>query len=456
MYRTSDSEKSEAKEFIYKPNSGHSGIKRKCHQDDHIFPTVIKNFESSVSSSSSFGNFSTIAKPTSDTNQQSCSHGSTINEDEHQEEIEQVIKFWVQLENLDTSIVNNMTDGEFTEYCNKLTTDAVEPYYREEDTSFSLLTKLKFIHKHFGYIYCKKKIHEMMMELIQTAEATEENILISVIKEGNFNEIKELLYIIVKYKLHEILTSKNEVNQNVLHLVTLTGHTNLLSIFVNLGADINHVDAFGSTPLHLAVARNSIAMIQEILKFKESTFVKLNLDVLDDGGCTPLILSVLNNNLDILMILIKAGANVSKQNPGNGFTCLHVAVNNKVVNMEMIKYLININETNLYVESNQGQNILDLAVANNINEDIIKYLSAYYDNDDIDKANKKEVNEEEEEEEENEFDEQCLIELSAIFDKNDKWKIWIMRMDLCQYEKEWVMLESPSRALLEYLIVSLK
>lgn len=59
---------------------------------------------------------------------------------------------------------------------------------------------------------------------------------------------------------------------------------------------------------------------------------------------TPLMLAVLNNNVDIAKLLLRHGANINYQTPTDGMTPLHVAT--QYGHFESIKLLVN-NRVNL-------------------------------------------------------------------------------------------------------------
>jgi hypothetical protein len=316
-----------------------------------------------------------------------------------------------------------------------LAIDAPKAVNRDSmDSNLSILDKLKMIIKLFKEKYEDEKIHEMMMVLIKAAEDRDENLLIDVIQYGTMNDIKELVLILVKYKLFDVFKSKNEIDQNALHLAINLGYISLIKVLIKFGVDVNETDAFGISPLHLAVQRNNLAMVQELLDTTKS----INMNEFDDNGHTPLIGAVLNNNLEIVKTLINHGGSVLKKNPTNGFTALHVALLHENVNKELITLLIASDKTLLTLESHEGLNPLELSIKNKLPEDIIELISSFYDD------TKEEI-----------LDEKCMQELCEIFNKNDSWKIWLIRMDMADYIKEWVGLESPAKALFQYLIVSL-
>lgn len=424
-------------EFIYKPNSQNIK-KRKRHHDDTIIPTVVGDFTTSNLPSSFAPQSSANVHPTYDINQNTHHHYQQQNQ-HHESENDWSFLMSITLEDI---TLNNIEESDIEKYSMDwnnylgLAIDAPKAINRDSiDSNLSILDKLKMIIKLFKEKYEDEKIHEMMMVLIKAAEDKDENLLIDVIQYGTMNDIKELVLILVKYKLFEVFKSKNEIDQNALHLAINLGYISLIKVLIKFGVDVNGTDAFGMLPIHLAVQRNSLAMVQELLM---DTTKSVNMNEFDDNGCTPLYLAVLNNNLEIAKTLIDHGGSVLKKNPTNGFTCLHVALLNESVNKELIKLLIATDKTLLTLESHEGLNPLELSIKNKLPDDIIELISSFYD------ESKEQI-----------LDEKCLQELCEIFNKNDSWKIWLIRMDMADHIKEWVHLESPAKALFQYLIVSL-
>jgi ankyrin repeat protein len=463
LFRTSDQATSEPKEFIYKPNSGHNSAKRK-RVDESFIPTVIEKFQATKPSDYSKSSFS-ASNATSMSNvfenhqqqQHNHQHSQSISlssfDQNHaipHEEIESEIKLWIKiLDECDIpSDMATMTDTQLVEYCSKLTTDSDTDELNVEgqflsDINYTTIDKLKLISSFYADKFSVEKVRELMMILIRDAEEKkDENVLIDAIQYGRLQHVKELLMIIFKYKLHDIIANVNETDQNVLHICILSGYKNLLKIFISLGANVNQADAFGITPLHLAVKQNSLLMIQELLK--ESS---LKLNELDDNGQTALSMATLNANFQIVKELVEAGSNVTKQNPLNGYTCLHVAIRNE--NIKMVKYFIEINHSLLYVECNEGMNAMKLAIVNKSSDEIVQFLLSHYDNAEDETDVKKD-------DAKNDFlDEQCLQELSEIFNENHQWKTWVTRMEITDSKiDEWMKLDSPSRAIFDHLIVS--
>lgn len=315
----------------------------------------------------------------------------------------------------------------------------------------SMLDKLKTLIKLFKNNFDEEKLNEMMMSLIHAQAETGENILLDCIQYGTLEEIRDLVLILVKYKLMDVLKSKNDLDQNCFHLLIQAGCANLLRVFSYLGVDVNQTDAFGQTPLHVAVVNNYQDCVKELIDGSPN----IMLNELNDEGFTPLHLAVRSNNFDIVDDLVDAGADVEKISPPTGDNVLHMAVVTEEVDMDMIKYFVELNEKLLHHENNAGMNVLQIASDRNQPEGLIQYLSSFYEEIYTKLPVRVQDSESESDDDESFFDEQGLKELSKIFDKNQEWKNLSNLMGFESKIGEWAQKESPSKCLFMHLEVSL-
>lgn len=336
---------------------------------------------------------------------------------------------------------------------------------QSQDINCSVLDKVKMLIKLFKNNYDGKKLKEMILILIAAQDATDESILFDTIEHGNMDQVKDLVLVLVKYRLTDLLHSTNDLNQNCLHLMVLENNCKMLKIFLNLGIDINQVDINGQTPLHLAVEQDAGKCIQELID-SENGRERLNLDAMNDDGFTALHLAVARNSYDLVKLLVEAGASIETKNPTTGNNVLHVAVEAINPSEEVMSYFINMNEKLLQKENHSGIKVLQLAMSKKIPAVLIDYLESFYEQT-YTQAVPESDTESSESEDELEtkivlkttslgelFDSQCQQELCAIFDKNEKWRDLAMLMELEEFTNAWTSLSSPTQALLEHLEVS--
>lgn len=480
LFRPSDGNTSEPLEFRYKPNL-QAGIKRRRSDSEEFIPTVVGSHESSSQViATSFGGArqSQNVAQSFGTKFSQSGHSQSYDLEESMFTNEVLSNYIATFSAAELNVSSDDLKGlwqcspdEFFHLldidvggASKLEIDGaggnrVEEIQRQpSNLNCSLLEKLKMLIKLFRDNFDDEKLHDMMMVLIHTQVETGENLLLDCIEHGTVDEIKYLVLILVKYKLMDVLKSLNDLDQNCFHLLILAGHKNLLKIFLNLGLDVNQVDAFGQTPLHLASLQNDQDIINELLD--GSTGIKLN--EFNDDGFTPLHLAVTNNNASTVKTLIEAGADIQKKSPKSGNNVLHMAVSADQVNMLLITNLIEHDEQLLFQENNARQNVIQTAINKNQPESLILFLSGFYDESYASKPTylEEDASSSESEDEFIEtsssllFDEECLQGLCRMFDKNEKWKDVMIVMGLEDKIEKWEKLESPSGKLLKFIEVN--
>ncbi|KAI9565923.1 ankyrin repeat protein [Daphnia sinensis] len=130
----------------------------------------------------------------------------------------------------------------------------------------------------------------------------------------------------------------------------------MLQFLIGKNANTNQVDAFGLSPLHIAVASNandSNKVAELLLKYRA------NVNALDREGNTPLHIAVSKNKIDIVQLLLKhkADPNIVAKNMFGGV--LHLAVAN--FSLDILHLLLTSNHTNPNLVNFQGMSALHFA-----------------------------------------------------------------------------------------------
>lgn len=481
LLRQTDGSTSEEWDFRYKPNT--QGLKRRRTDSSEYIPTVVGSHESSLSQEASSSSFS-AARQNQESSQSfggTKGYQSDSNQNYAMEESmfpnDSFPSFVGTFLASDLSFSSNDLKGLWNpeEFCRFFDIDVESKLQIDgaggrrgairspsSDLNCSLVDKLKIIIKCFKNNFDDDQLQQMLMVLVEAQAETGENILLDCIQHGSIDEVKDLVLILVKYKLMDVLKSINDLDQNCFHLLILAGYTSLLKVFLNLGVDVNQADAFGQTPMHVAVMKNSQESVEELLSGSAS--IKLN--ELNDVGFAPLHLAIKNDNLAIAKLLLAAGADVHKKSLPSGNNVLHMAVAAEETRMETISFLVERNEFLLYQENNSRMNVLQLASETNKPEELRNFLAAFYEesytNSFVNDGHDSEENDEQSSESENEeqpnelFDERCLQELCRIFDSEQKWESLLILMELESKMDEWAKSSSPSRNLFKHLVVSLQ
>lgn len=122
------------------------------------------------------------------------------------------------------------------------------------------------------------------------------------VKKGNL----EIMKLLLEHRALINPASKN--NDNPLYIAASQGNIEVLDFLMANQAEINQVgidELNGSTPLFHAVRKNEINAMKLLIERKASV------DQGDKSGCTPLIAATVNGNLEAVMMLLRAGANLS-------------------------------------------------------------------------------------------------------------------------------------------------
>ncbi|XP_055619885.1 uncharacterized protein LOC129764641 [Toxorhynchites rutilus septentrionalis] len=100
------------------------------------------------------------------------------------------------------------------------------------------------------------------------------------------------------------LSYKDPYDSTALHVAIAIGCNEIAAFLIESGSEINAITKFGDTPLHVAAKHcNIIAARMLILKYAA-------IDERNSSGLTPLMQAMYSRNLDIMKLLIGAGANI--------------------------------------------------------------------------------------------------------------------------------------------------
>ncbi|HEY9509856.1 MAG TPA: ankyrin repeat domain-containing protein, partial [Verrucomicrobiae bacterium] len=108
-----------------------------------------------------------------------------------------------------------------------------------------------------------------------------------------------------------------------------SGNKTMVELLLNRGADVNAIDSAGGTPLHLSVELG-FRSVAEVLLAHHADINARNSE--PNGERTPLHLAIARNRIEMLKLLIQAGANVNARAKG-GMTPLMEALYDKQFDM---------------------------------------------------------------------------------------------------------------------------
>ncbi|KAM4013052.1 NF-kappa-B inhibitor alpha [Anomaloglossus baeobatrachus] len=140
------------------------------------------------------------------------------------------------------------------------------------------------------------------------------------------------------------LNRQNKLLQTPLHLAIITDQYELAAKLLEAGCDPEMRDHAGNTALHIACKKGSLRGVGVIVQNCKSHLTPL-LQYTNYDGHTCLHLASINGFLAIVEDLIRLGADVNAQEPSNGRTALHLAVDKQNVDLVflLLKYNADVN-----------------------------------------------------------------------------------------------------------------
>ena len=212
----------------------------------------------------------------------------------------------------------------------------------------------------------------------------------------NKPEIAELLARHGGYKPGEIMKD----GWTLLHRACEKGRAQIVGALLRAGANGNEKTGNGATPLMIAVQRKQQEVAQTLLRFKDvvegmnvhyadtderkRTAFQLavargdtalaaamiakggDVNAADAGGMPPLMRAIMDNNIDMARLLVKAGADVNRKYGSHGDTPLYAAcqpdnISNDTARVEVIEFLLRAG-ADPDVASNDGETPLMLCL----------------------------------------------------------------------------------------------
>uniref|UniRef100_T1JD11 RHD domain-containing protein n=1 Tax=Strigamia maritima TaxID=126957 RepID=T1JD11_STRMM len=222
-----------------------------------------------------------------------------------------------------------------------------------------------------------KLILKPMVELIAYSDANGDNAIhLAVIhaKLGALEVLLETMYLCPKISRIEIVNAFNNLTQTPLHIAVCNGDVKFVKILLSNGVDPNLRDKRGNNSVHVAVQNcqhDDIAILNELLKTPN-----LNLDVINNGGFTPLHLAVMNRSLKAIAALLNANATIDCRDGTAGRTPLHIAVQN--IDIPLVRFLLD-EKADPDMKMFNGRSSLHLAVLIQSEEIVSLLMLAYAD-----------------------------------------------------------------------------
>ena len=154
------------------------------------------------------------------------------------------------------------------------------------------------------------------------------------------------------------------LRRSIIFTPVSTNRLDILKVIVESGANVNHADKDGMTPLIIA-SQQGYEMIVDYLIAKGA---KVNTE--DYSGSTSLMLASQHGRGNVVKKLIDSGANINQQAKSNGRSALYCSCGNN--QLDVVRILVE-NGADLEIQNNQNHSPLCIAAITGHRE-ITKYL----------------------------------------------------------------------------------
>ncbi|XP_053123150.1 NF-kappa-B inhibitor beta [Hemicordylus capensis] len=142
----------------------------------------------------------------------------------------------------------------------------------------------------------------------------------------------------------DYLDIQNDLGQTALHIAVILGASDFVGKLVLAGAGLCVQEKGGHTALHLAAREGRRECAQQLLappvaqRVCEGNGFRAQLDCTNYDGYTSLHVAILRKDLDMVNLLISAGADLNKPELSCGRSPLHLAVESQ--NPEVVEHLL--------------------------------------------------------------------------------------------------------------------
>jgi len=200
------------------------------------------------------------------------------------------------------------------------------------------------------------------------SNCTYKSLLLNIaIKNGNFDLVKYLIEnFYFKYTKEEINSIDLKGQYPIIEAIS-NKNIEIFNYLLEKGADYNTINNYGVPLLFYALHLNDIEYIISLVNDK--TRNKIDVNILDNNGYTPLIISYINKYMDIFNYLIEYS--YINQIDKHGHSILYYVIKNK--DSTNVKYLISIG-------AKIDEDIMNAAINISFSYNIISYI---LDNDNI-------------------------------------------------------------------------
>lgn len=220
---------------------------------------------------------------------------------------------------------------------------------------------------------------EQVIDIFRADEDGDNHLHLSII-----HGISEVTMQIIGLAPHwDCLNQANNLLQTPLHIAVITRQLPVVRRLICAGASVDVRDQLGNTPLHNACRLGYEDVVRTLLKsvdYNETLQNKYeipyqrlpqDLESRNYEGLTCLHLAAIGGHIDVLKLLLEAGANINASEGKSGRTVLHLAVD--WGNMTMIQFLLSCQDIDINARTYAGLTPILLAFGRR-NHDVVTEL----------------------------------------------------------------------------------
>ena len=156
-------------------------------------------------------------------------------------------------------------------------------------------------------------------DLLKQNGEYKETQLMDAVRANNIAKLQQLIKDASFYGVLKQMVNIQDIDgQSPLWSASFYGYTNIVSMLLDAGADVNQLSNYGATPLYVASQQNHLPIVKELL----SRGADMNKST--NKGSSPAYIAAYKGNIDVLTFLIAKGVDVG-QKGFNEYSLLHVA-----------------------------------------------------------------------------------------------------------------------------------
>ncbi len=204
----------------------------------------------------------------------------------------------------------------------------------------------------------------ILFALITTLKASASTAFDALVKAVNERDYTTVNGMLLANTDKSLLKERDRAGRTILHYAAAKGNTDILSLILTYGPEINALDKDGQSPIFYAVnkayEKNTKMLIES----------GANVNIANNNKFTPLLLAAQNGKPKLARILLNAGADVNARSVTGASALLYAAARG---NTDLIEILLQ-NRADLKARDKLGNTAMHYAAKNNRNKAVKFFL----------------------------------------------------------------------------------